>query len=686
MVLRKKQKPSLALTVALFSLLFINSNVCYSDTVVPKLSNGNSSGWSLNNMTQESDCWSMKTIEASAETEQYYDFDVFSSIKIEAVTRTYFSFTNCTTRLEISTDGINWNPIATFEHSIKNSTGKTFTITTTLPYKQAKLRLIATNANITLGWPKLVSLEITGIPKFIPTPTGKEGVDITNNSFTCQWNHCNNATYYEVDLYRVFPGKKEKMLLEEDFRNQTTSSTGTMDNELSTYLPKWNGSNVYFVHKNIENLKYLKIGRSNATGFIATPPLNLSGNGGEFKLSFDIGSSSKIVSSKINLYINNRLTQIVTAGITNELPTQRFTLPFLGGTEKCIIKFEGAVKSDPGFLIDNITITQLLDGVETSLPGYPIIVKDTIYSITDFAPNTTYYYTVKASNGYITTNKSEPTSIKTLSGEQITIDSDTEKTFQDETIEGDLCIKEGAIVRGKVTVKGEVSYLCRLTTGKWHSFSLPFIPRIVGGYIEGKRYALRTNYDYQLKSYQNGGFTNTELGERGYIIKVSPHIDNGELFFFSNKGITLNETTSINMIEEGYSHLPNPYTFSINPRDLALGDKFYCLKDNKYVETTNELPPFQSVIVYKESKVTRPLNAITIESGITDLPIDENTIPKIWKEGNFLRIKSSKESITIYTSKGEIIYNGIVNESDLIPLPKGLYLVKIKDFTSKITF
>lgn len=678
---QKRIKSTFTVTILLFIL---NCKVGYCDTIVPELSGGNGSGgWVLTNMNRDKDFWTMYSNSSSAETSQYYDFDVFRSVTIETNTRTYISYTYCTTSLEISTDGTNWIPLAANEHTAANIAGKTFTYTTSsLPYKRAKIRLVAKTATNNAG-ARLVSIKISGTPKFIPTPIGKAGSEINRNSFTCSWNRCNNATRYEVDLYQMLPGKTEKKILNEDFRNQSSIYSEVMDKELSVYLPGWSGKTIYFDKREIGNLKFLGIGTGSTPGSIETPPLNLAGNGGLFNLSFDIGSYSTANTSTVKLYINNKQTQTITVPITNLLPAKRINLSCTGGTESTSIKFEGT--KGAAFVLDNITVTQLQDGIETSLPGYPVITEDSVYTATGMAPNTTYYFTVKATNGYITTNRSSPVSIKTLTGEQVVADSTTDRTFNNEIIDGDLCIRDGAKVRGKVTVSGEVSYVCKFSPDKWHSFSLPFIPRIVGGYIDGKRYALRANHDYLLKSYQNSGFTSTSLGSAGYIIKISSKIDNGELFFFSDKGITLNETAPFSLIGDGYSHLANPYTHSIDPKELVIADRYYCLKNNQYIETSEELLPFQSLIVYKGAKTAQPLNVISIESEMTNIPVEENEETRIWKEKGVLWIKGVKTPVTIYTAQGKVIFLGMINGNTPISLPSGIYLVRTNKLSTKIS-
>jgi len=258
------------------------------------------------------------------------------------------------------------------------------------------------------------------------------------------------------------------------------------------------------------------------------------------------------------------------------------------------------------------------------------------------------------------------------------------KIYNDETINGDLRIIDGAKINGKVTVKGEISYVCRFTPGKWHSFSLPFIPKVVGGYINGIAYALRPNHDYFLKSYQNEEFVNSAFNGSGYIIKVLPNIDNGELFFFSEKGITLNENNNIYSISNGYTHLGNPHTYSISPKELVSADKYYCLKNNKFVESDEDLLPFQSFIVYKGTKLNQTSYEISIEPESVGITTAKSKEIKTWQNEGNLWITGTEDEINIYSAQGKLVYTGYNDGKTPIQLLPGMYLIRTNDSITKI--
>jgi len=667
--------------IFLFLLVFNYTN-CYSDTIVPKLDGltASSVGWTLNNLSRKTDYWLMNSSDSYAETTQFYDLSVFTEISITSKIGTYYDYKYSNTRLEISEDGINWTQLQ--ENSFSGlSAGTIFTFTNTFSYKHAKIRLSSINANVNAG-PKILSIEIKGTAKFISTPISKGASNITNNSFTANWNNCDNATDYILNVYSKTAGNCEKTILNEDFREQVKYEEYI---DLATYLPKWSGDLIKVVTSDSETQKFLRVGVSNAAGYIQTPALNLSGNSGNFELSFDMGTVSMSKGTTVNLYVNNNLINNITVNASSQLVTQHFSYPLTGGTNSSIIKFQGGMKNNYGFVIDNIKITQVLDSIEASVPGFPKQVGNTTsHTIDGLNQYTNYYYTIKATNGYITTNESGSECIKTFHEEQQTIEADEVKIYNDETIDGDLRIFDGAKINGKVTIKGEISYVCKFSPSKWHSFSLPFIPKVVGGYINGIAYALRPNHDYFLKSYQNEKFVNSTLNGSGYIIKVLPNIDNGELFFFSDKGITLNENNNIYSINNGYTHLGNPYTYSISPKELVSADKYYCLKNNKFVESDEDLMPFQSFIVYKGTKLNQTSYEISIEPESVGISTTKAKEIKTWQNEGNLWITGTEDEINIYSTHGKLVYTGYNNGKTPIQLLPGMYLIRTKDSNTKI--
>ena len=78
--------------------------------------------------------------------------------------------------------------------------------------------------------------------------------------------------------------------MNEDFREQVIYDE-YIDSKLPTYLSGWEGKLITVLFTNSETYKFLKVGKSDVAGYIQTPALNLSGNSGNFELSFDMSIS-----------------------------------------------------------------------------------------------------------------------------------------------------------------------------------------------------------------------------------------------------------------------------------------------------------------------------------------------------------------------------------------------------------
>lgn len=150
-------------------------------------------------------------------------------------------------------------------------------------------------------------------------------------------------------------------VLEEDF---TAFTAGTQDNpnstdiaaSLDTYtkLPGWTGLKVN------QAAGVAKMGSSDVLGYIVTPSLNLSGNGGAFSVMMDLRAWSKD-STAINIYVNDVLVKKVT-GISNAAAPYILSpfgpFEFTGGTTATKIKIEGLQAVKGRFFLDNLKITQ----------------------------------------------------------------------------------------------------------------------------------------------------------------------------------------------------------------------------------------------------------------------------------------------------------------------------------------
>ncbi len=140
-------------------------------------------------------------------------------------------------------------------------------------------------------------------------------------------------------------------VLFEDFSlvvdSNATADIGTTLNDYTTQ-PGWTGLKVF------RNIGKVKIGTSTVKGNITTPPLDLSGNGGNFTIRFKAKKWSSDP-SQIKVFVNT--TEYLVTGLDN-VNMNEFTVIASGGTNATTVKFEGFQANGGRFFIDDIEIFQ----------------------------------------------------------------------------------------------------------------------------------------------------------------------------------------------------------------------------------------------------------------------------------------------------------------------------------------
>ena len=207
----------------------------------------------------------------------------------------------------------------------------------------------------------------------------------------------------------VFGLNAQSVLFSEDFSGFVDSSSTDVSSTLDNYttLSGWSGSKVYQCSGKV------KLGTASALGWLQTPAIDLSANGGNFTLEFDAvawyhDSTTIIVSLDNTSY---EVTGLENNG--NYGSYGHFTLSLTGGTSNSHIKFEGKQSAKARFFMDNIIITQS-GGVPTVATPTIIVSGDEQSANTYFGPVTV---TLSASDGasiYYTLDGTEPTSASTL--------------------------------------------------------------------------------------------------------------------------------------------------------------------------------------------------------------------------------------------------------------------------------
>lgn len=152
----------------------------------------------------------------------------------------------------------------------------------------------------------------------------------------------------------------QTVVLSEDFSAITDSSSSTITNSLDNYtqMPGWTGDWVYPSNGKV------KVGKSAAAGFIKTPALDLSANGGQFVVTFDAKAWTGDATS---MFVEVDGTPYTVTGLSTTA-FNTFSLPCTGGTSATTIKFQGFQDNRGRFFLDNVIVTSQAAGPDTVAP------------------------------------------------------------------------------------------------------------------------------------------------------------------------------------------------------------------------------------------------------------------------------------------------------------------------------
>lgn len=246
-------------------------------------------------------------------------------------------------------------------------------------------------------------------------PVATAATLITSAGFTANWDPVTGATGYELDVYTK-AGSAVTTILSENFDGflRGTPDGGAFSTDISgtidtyTQTPGWNGDKVY------EAGETAKMGSSSALGYIVTPEINLSGNSGNFSVSFEAMAWSGDATN-LKVFHNGVLAHTVTNLNNTDYTLAPFEVNLTGGTSTSKLRFEAEKASKSRFFLENLLITQ---GSETNIPieGSPFTISGgelTRRIISGLDQNTTYYYVVRAINDAGTSSNSNEIEVTT---------------------------------------------------------------------------------------------------------------------------------------------------------------------------------------------------------------------------------------------------------------------------------
>ena len=345
-------------------------------------------------------------------------------------------------------------------------------------------------------------------------------------------------------------------------------------------------------------------------------------------------------------------------------------------------------------LVDDLLVYQKSMYTYRSIEGYPRVVcsdetVDGLYCNEEY----------RVMRQYIGVGIDDETVVTTMSDERVMTTGERLSLVQGGTMEldgdfgGSVFMDSTSCITGRGRVMGELCYVMDYRPGEWESVGLPFAPHLVGAFIGGVPYYLRENIDYHLQSYtcDDGGqysFAPSPRieGYRGYLVKVPEGIsyDDNTLYIYSSKGVEINAPHSF-ALDGLYTHLANPYLQAVTDVWQIFGAEVVYRYDGHVFRpftTSDELPPFESVIVYGGSPNAAP-RMISLDggSGMARGVPDEVVIAT---HDGAIALHGYSGQVTIRALSGVTVFAGHVVSGSLIPLGQGIYIITCGSRTVKV--
>lgn len=244
--------------------------------------------------------------------------------------------------------------------------------------------LIITSGDLT----KEITLRGEAINPILSTPVATEATDITNTSFTANWEAVTNATSYLVNVWT------EIQVFSENFDSQTGTGgndgswSGSVASNSIIGLTDWTLSSAYGANQCI------KLGTRSYQGVATTPALNVAGNG---VLTFRAGAW-KGDNNKLLLSLEGSGTLSETEVTLANGIFQEYTIILTGINTDTKVSFKGEKKSNSRFFLDDVNVV-----LTNTCVGSPFTVSSgTSLNVTGLSPDTKYCYNVVAkADGYL---------------------------------------------------------------------------------------------------------------------------------------------------------------------------------------------------------------------------------------------------------------------------------------------
>ena len=251
----------------------------------------------------------------------------------------------------------------------------------------------------------------------LPAPNAP-AVEARPNSLLLSWDPVPGATGYTVQVYQL---AVEVDVFEEGFSGctDTRSPSGTLvgfaggntiANNFSNFgLDGWTGYSAYSsyasnVVNNVTNyMVKFGTGSGGTNGWIQTPPMDLSGNGGEFTLTF---RAAKWNTDTVNLAVShiydngqetNTLATISSPALSGSTMT-KYTVAMAGGTADSMICFASQSGGGHRFFLDDVKLSYVA-AAKIEVPSSQITIDGTAARAFGLPSYSEYLCTVTALDG-----------------------------------------------------------------------------------------------------------------------------------------------------------------------------------------------------------------------------------------------------------------------------------------------
>lgn len=241
-------------------------------------------------------------------------------------------------------------------------------------------------------------------------PVATPATEITESTFTANWNQVLAAESYELQVYQVQGGAVTEVV-SEDFNwsagvggnDGSWSGINPSNADLVTSLPGWSGERVR------EASEAIVIGTGSAQGYVTTPVL---GAAGDATLTFRAGAwngGSEQTTLRIEITGGGTLSEETVTMAKGAFTA--YTINITGATEATQITFRGFQASNSRFFLDDVVVTAGSQTVTDILNQN--VGNVTSYEVTGLDSESTYYYVVRGVAGAETTANSNEITVVT---------------------------------------------------------------------------------------------------------------------------------------------------------------------------------------------------------------------------------------------------------------------------------